>query len=96
MRFLLALLISLQGCTLVGAALDEHLGIKNKENQKGGTLAELGTEADIELVRHAVTGDPLPVTKKPKRCSDLQGSKKTECINTVKQLNASISKHTKQ
>jgi hypothetical protein len=95
-QFLLVLLISLPGCTLVGAALDEQLGIENKENQRGGTLAELGTEADIDLIRHVVTGEPLPVKNKPKGCSDLKGSKKAECMNTVKQLNASINKHTKQ
>ncbi|MBA6262376.1 hypothetical protein H4J59_01240 [Colwellia sp. MB02u-10] len=95
-RVLLALLIPLQGCTIVGAALDEQLGIENKENQRDGTLAELGTQADIDLVRHIVTGEPLPVKKKPKGCSDLKGSRKTECINTVKLLNKSIDKHTKQ
>jgi hypothetical protein len=93
---LLAFLISLQGCTLVGAVLDEQLGIENKENQRGGTLAELGTQADIELVKHAVTGEPLPTKSKPKGCSDLKGSKKAECTETVKQLNASINKHAKQ
>ena len=93
---LLAILVLLQGCTIVGAVLDEQLGIENKENQRGNTLAELGTQADIELVTSAVTGEPLPTKRKPKGCSDLKGSKKAECIETVKQLNASINKHTKQ
>ena len=67
-QLLLALLVPLQGCTIVGAVLDEQLGIENKDNQRGGTLAELGTQADIELIQHAVTGEPLPVKKKPKNC----------------------------
>ena len=91
---LLVSLVLFQGCTLVGAVLDEQLGIENKDNQRGVTLAELGTQADIELVKHAVTGEPLPVKRKPKGCSDLIGSKKAECLNTVEQLNASINKHT--
>jgi len=95
-QFLLVLFIILAGCTLVGAVLDEQLGIENKENQRGGTLTELGTQADVDLIRHAVTGEPLPVKNKPKRCNDLKGSKKEDCMNTVKQLNASINKHTKQ
>ncbi len=75
-QFLLVLFIILPGCTLVGAVLDEQLGIENKENQKGGTLTELGTQVDIDLIKHAVTGEPLPVINKAKRCNDLKGSKK--------------------
>ena len=93
---LLSSLILFQGCTIVGAVLDEQLGIENKDNQRGGTLAELGAQADIELVSSAVSGEPLPSKRKPKGCSDLKSSKKTECTETVKQLNASINKHTKQ
>lgn len=94
-RILLALLIPLQSCTLVGAVLDEQLGIENKQDHRGDTLTELGVQSDFELLRFTVTGEPLPVKKKPKSCSDLQGSEKTECINTVKLLRKSINKHTK-
>ena len=94
-RVLLALLIPLQSCTLVGAVFDEQLGIENKKGHRGDTLTELGVQADIELLRYAVTGEPLPVKKKSKGCSDLKGSEKTECINTVKLLKKSIYKHTK-
>lgn len=93
--FLLVSLLSFQGCTLLGAALDEKLGIKNKKNRRGETLTELGTQADIELLNNTVTGKPLPTHKKPKKCSDLKGLKKTECDKTIKQLNVSINKHTK-
>ena len=87
---------TVQGCTLVGAVLDEKLGIENKENQRGGTFAELGAQADKELIYSAYSGEPLPVKKKPESCNDLKGAKKTECINKVNLLNESISKHTKQ
>jgi len=93
---LLVFLISFQGCTLLGLALDEQLGVKNKPNQKGGTLAELGTQADIDLIKGAVTGESLSSSKKTKNCNDLSGSKKEECIKKVNLLNESISKHIKQ
>jgi len=93
---LLVFLIPFQGCTLLGLALDEQLGVKNKHNQKGGTLSELGTQADIALIKSAVAGESLSSSKKTKTCKDLIGAKKEKCIKKVNLLNESINKHIKQ
>ena len=94
-KILLALLIPLQGCAVIGMALDDTLGINDKENHRGQTFTQIGAEIDVEVAKHAVTGESKFTKKQAKGCDDLKGSKKTECLNAAQKISESIKKHTK-
>ena len=94
---LLVSLIFVQGCTLLGAAIDDKVKPKYEDDDRE-TLADAGFQADVEIFKHLVLGKPLPSSNKNKAsgCSGLKGSKKTDCYKVSTQLSKSLQKHEKQ
>lgn len=65
----LSLVILLQGCSAVGAALDSAL--KTDENKP--SLADVGAKVDGEMIVYGIEKS-LFVPKHPKRCKELHKS----------------------
>lgn len=94
---LLTLSFCIQGCTVLGMAMDSKFPPKN-ENFKGKSFSQMGTEADVELIKSVIYDTPLPGNE-PKRltgCKELKGNKQVECYKVSNQLNESLQKHIKK
>ena len=94
-KFLLALVVSLQGCTVLDAVIDRELSTKKRPSKIDSSFEENSGEFKWGLAKHLLDIEPLPAKKKPNKCGDLTGTRKAHCLNTVKQLNESLKKHAK-
>lgn len=85
----LSLVILLQGCSAVGAALDSAL----KTNDNKPSLADVGAKIDGDMIVYGIEKS-LFVPKHPKRCKELHKSDQAACEQKVKQLNQHLKKYT--
>jgi len=94
---LLTLSFCIQGCTVLGLAMDSKYPPKN-EDYKGKSFSQIGAEVDVELVKSFIHDTPL-AGNEPKKltgCKELKGNKQVECYKVSNQLNESLQKHIKK
>jgi len=91
---LVTLLCLIQGCTVIGMAMDSQFPPKDKRE----SLSEMGLKADIELSKSVIYDQPLPGNE-PKvltGCKSLKGKAQVECYEVSSQLNKSLQEHVKK
>ena len=96
MLFALMLML-VQGCTLVGIAMDKKFPPKHPDDRET-SFADMGVKADIDIAKSVITGEPLPGNEPKERtgCDELKGREKKECLDIAEQLTNTIHKHTKK
>ncbi|GLX83701.1 hypothetical protein theurythT_31540 [Thalassotalea eurytherma] len=96
MLFALMLML-VQGCTLVGIAMDKKFPPKYPDDRET-SFSDMGVKADIDIAKSVITGDPLPGNEPKERtgCEELKGKDKKECLDIAEQLTNTINKHTKK
>lgn len=85
-------LLTLQGCSLAGAIIDDGLNIDNEHQY---SLANAGAEIDGAIIKEAIANQISP-TAPPKNCNEVHIDQRAECRDKVKQLNQHLSKYTKK